>query len=303
MGLAELLSAGRAAVLALVAALIGTAALTSCVEPNDDHAPDVVATVGDAEVTVEEIRARLPAEDTGPPVLRPGTVPPDTWREALNLAIRDELLSLEAARRDPGATWAADPAGRAARIRAVADQERAQSPELQAEKITEADARSWFESNHGLFDAVESASVAWALFTDGDRARTLMEQVSGLDQDRFLQVARDHGASTGTAVLDSSGRGADVLVARVAFAVRKAGSVGMVSGADGAWWLVRVEDIELSAPPWTDELAGRVRAALAWEREQDHLHDLAERLKARWPVIIDEQRFEASRPGANEPGG
>ncbi len=275
------------------------ASCASCVDGNDRLASDVVATVGDAEVTVAEIRARLPAEDTGPAVVRPGVDPPDRWRDALDLAVRDELLSLEAIRRDPAAVWDADPAGRAARIRAVVEDERTATPTLVASGITDDEARAWFTDNHAMFDAVRSAHVTWARFTDGDRARTVMGSVIGPDQARFLQVARDHGATTGSAVLDQSGNGADSLVARVAFAVREAGGVGMVAGTEGDWWVVRVDRIELATPEWSEELAGRARAAMAWEREQDHLDALADRLRPRWPVAVDEQRFADSRPDTN----
>jgi len=254
-----------------------------------------VAKVGGAEVTVAEVAARLPAEDTGPPVVRPGADRPDAWRDALRLAIRDELLSLEAARRDPAARWGPDPAGRAARIRSVVDQERAATAALRASAITDAEARSWLARNHHLFDAVVSAQVTWAEFADRDRAAAVLASAAALDQPGFRALAAERGASTGTAVLDSSGTGAHALVARVAFAVRAPGSVGMTT-ADDHSWVVRVDSIELSTPPWDDALAGRVRAAMVWEREQAHLDALAKRLESRWPVTVDERQFAASRP-------
>jgi hypothetical protein len=296
-----LISRRTAAAIALTAlAWTAVTTLASCTSPAKQRAADVVAAVGEAEVTVAEItvaevKARLPAESTGPPVVRPGVEPPDTWRDALRLAIRDELLSLEAARRDPEAHWAPDPAGRAARIRAVTDQERARSPELRESNITAPEARSWLARNHHRFDVVETAQVAWASFTDGDRARAMLDSAVGLDQARFLALAAEQGTTTGTAMLDSSGNGADALVARVAFAVRTAGAVGLTA-ADGQWWVVRVDSIRLSTPPWDDELAGRVRAAIAWEREQAHLDSLARQLESRWRVSVDEQRFAATRP-------
>ena len=57
-----------------------------------------------------------------------------------------------------------------------------------------------------------------------------------------------------------------------------------------------MDSIWLSTPPWDHELAGRVRAAIAWEREQAHLNSLAKQLESRWPVNVDEQRFAAARP-------
>jgi len=269
--------------------------LASCTSAGKQRAADVVATVGDSEVTVAEVKARLLVEETGPPVVRPGVALPDTWRDALRLAIRDELLSLEAARRTPTVGWAPEPGGRAARIRAVTDQERARSPELQPSSITDDEAQSWLASNPNRFDAVHSADVAWALFTDDDRARAMLESAAGLDQAGFLTLAGTHRATTGTATLDSRGNGADPLVARVAFAVRTAGLVGLTTEDDRSW-VVRVDNIELELPPWSDVLASRVRTAMIWEREQDHLDALAERLESRWPVSINEQRFAANRP-------
>lgn len=296
MGLAELLNS-RAS-LALIAIPLGLAALTSCT-PATGHsarnAHDVVATVGTAQVTAAEIRARLPAEDTGPPVVRPGIAPPDEWREALRRAIRDELLSLEAAARDPGANWAPDPAGRAARIQAVVDQERRVTPGLRPSEVTDAEARAWLNRNHRLFDEIEGAHATWATLEDADRARAMLDAAVGLDRAGFLALAGEYGASTGSAALDGSGNGADANVARVAFAVRATGSVGMVTAEDRSW-VVRVDSIEVETPPWNDGLAGRVRAAMAWEREQAHLDSLAARLQSRWPVVVDEQRFAASRP-------
>lgn len=285
----------RAAVLALITATVLVPALASCTAAAQQPAADVVATVGDAGVTVAEVKARLPVEDTGPPVVRPGVAPPDLWRDALSLAIRDELLSLEAARRDPTADWPPDPAGRAARIRAVTDQERARSPQLQESNITDSEARSWLARNHHRFDEVHSAQVTWASFTDGDRALTMLGSATGLDQAGFLTLAGTYRATTGTTTLDSAGNGADALVARVAFAVRTAGSVGLTT-EDGRSWVVRVDSIELESPPWDAVLASRVRTAMLWDREQAHLDALAEQLKSRWPVSIDEQRLAANRP-------
>lgn len=299
MGLAELLKGRRAAaraltpVTVLVTVLTPLSLLASCTSP--ERAADVVATVGDAQVTLAEVKARLPVEDTGPPVVRPGVDPPDAWRSALDLAIRDELLSLEGARRDPAARWEPDPAGRAARIRAVVDQERSASPGLAASDITDAEARSWLADNLHLFEEIESAGVTWASLPDADRARQLLDSTVGLDQAGFLALAARLGAETGTAVLDSSGGGADALVARVAFAIRTEGSVGLTTDEDRSW-VVRVDSIEISVPPWNDALAGRVRTAMVWKREQAHLDALAEQLRSRWPVSVDEQRFAASRP-------
>jgi len=299
VGLAELLTSRQAVGLALIAATtLGLAASTSCTYAAGKSAMnghDVVATVGTAQVTAAEVRARLPAEDTGPPVVRPGVAAPDAWREALRRAIRDELLSLEAAARDPGADWAPDPAGRAARIRVVVDQERRDTPGLRPSEITDAEARAWLTRNHRLFDEIEGAHATWAALVDAGRARAMLDAAVGLDQAGFLALADEYGAGTGSATLDDSGGGADANVARVAFAVRAAGSVGMVTDEDRSW-IVRVDGIEVSTPPWNDGLAGRVRAAMAWEREQAHLDSLASRLESRWPVVVDEQRFAASRP-------
>jgi len=75
-------------------------------------------------------------------------------------------------------------------------------------------------------------------------------------------------------------------VARVAFALREVGKIGMVSDKDGRCWVVRVDSVKFEEVPWDVERAHLVKTALAWEREQRHLDDLAEQLRQVWPVKI-----------------
>lgn len=71
---------------------------------------------------------------------------------------------------------------------------------------------------------------------------------------------------------------------------------GLVEGEDGSWWLVRLGRVDLVSPRWDHEVAGPAKAAMAWDREQAHVRQLAQRLETRWNVVVHEDRAEDARP-------
>ena len=128
---------------------------------------------------------------------------------------------------------------------------------------------------------------------------TLLDHSRSQTEEQFLQAARREGAfSVGTATLDRAGRGADVLVARAAFALGRQGATGLVEGEGGSWWLVRLGRVELESPRWDLQMVSRAKAVMAWDREQAHLRQLAQRLETRWKVVVHEDRFEDARPAS-----
>ena len=116
-------------------------------------------------------------------------------------------------------------------------------------------------------------------------------------EEQFLQAARREGAmAVGTATLDRAGRGADVLVARAALALGRQNATGLVEGEGGSWWLVRLGRVELVSPRWDQQMVSRAKAVMAWDREQAHWRQLAQRLERRWKVVVHEDRLEVARP-------
>lgn len=178
--------------------------------------------------------------------------------------------------------------------------------EVGANAVTVADVREHLAAGDGGpavltpgFQTLESAHAAWARLRDRTTAMTLLDHSRSQTEEQFLQAARREGAfSVGTAALDRAGRGADVLVARAAFALGRQGATGLVEGEDGSWWLVRLGRVELVSPRWDQQMVSRAKAVMAWDREQAHLRQLAQRLETRWKVVVHEDRLEAARPAS-----
>lgn len=278
----------------LLAGLVGGGCAAQADGPERD--PAVVAMVDDTPITATTVAALLPAGDSGPPVYTTGT--PDPRRTALDQAVRDELFAREAAARKLKVTPPSGVSLRAARIRALIDRERAAGG-ITAERVSDADARAWHAQRRHLFDDVSAMRVSWARIGDERLARDLLRQASGTDRPGFLALVRryrGHGVrDTASAALDGDGKGADLFVGRVAFAVRQAGRTGLVAGEKGDWWLARVDGVRLVPRPWNAEFAYRIKTALAWEREQQRLGRLAAQLQRKWAVRVFTERLSAIR--------
>jgi len=220
-----------------------------------DPPPNALATVADAPITVDQVRALIP-DDPLPPVLVAGGYS-GPWREALELAIRDELLAREAARRG------IDASTRAQQIASLITEEQRETAGLTVDGIAEADARTWYSERRSLFGNVETVEVAWAEFADGAHAKKVMDRVAGTDQPAFRRLVRAGGApKSGTATVDDHGKGADPMVARAAYAIGTAGGVGLSADPPNKrWWVVRVERITFQQVTWDDALAYRVKSA------------------------------------------
>lgn len=268
--------------LILIVCALALWALVGCVDPERADQPGTLATVAGAPITVERVRALMTFRDGDPPVWVAGAVNPDPAQAALDRAIRDELLALESQRRG------LDGGTRAAQIEALIDEERNTTAGLDADAISDAEAQAWYQDNRAIFDEPHEADVAWAELADGDTAHGLLNRADGTDQATFLKLVDENGAAdSGTATIDHDGTGAVDMVARAAFAAAAPAGVGLAEDkAERRWWLVRVERITFEPSTWDAALAYRVKSALAWEREQDHLTELVDALRGRWPVRV-----------------
>lgn len=257
--------------------------LAGCATPVD---PGVLATVGGTDVRVDYVQTLMPPE--GNAAVRVAGEP-HPLQAALDLAVRDELLSREAERRDvPGET-------RAEQLAALVAAERAATPVLESDSISDADARVWYASHRALFDEVDTARVSWAQFGDEDAAREAFRRGAAHRTRPVRSLVRvpTDLQSSGVASIHHD-EGAEEMVLRITNAVRRPGGLGLDEEPEtGTWFLVRVESLVLEPTPWNRALADRVRAAMAWEREQDHLAAMADGLRERWPVHVFSDRVQA----------
>jgi hypothetical protein len=267
-------------------ALLLISANMSC---SQSQPTDVLATVDGDPVTLDELPTAPLSEAAAVQVsngLRQGAAP----RRALDRVIRDELLLREAERR--GFTGS-----RSALLGALVADERQQHPQLVAETITDSEARNWYETTRATFEHLETAHIYWAEFASEAAAQEVFDAGISVNESDFARIVTqaeaadlvDHG--TETVVLDDAEVNAMLL--RIANAVREAGHVGMDQDRVlGNWWVVRVENVTLGTQPWDSELALKVKTALAWEREQQHLDEMAAGLRDDWPVDVNEDLVE-----------
>ena len=67
--------------------------------------------------------------------------------------------------------------------------------------------------------------------------------------------------------------------------------------ADRGGWSVW-GGVELVSLRWDQQMVSRAKAVMAWDREQAHLRQLAQRLEMRWKVVVHEDRLEDARPAS-----
>ncbi|HEY0696973.1 MAG TPA: hypothetical protein VGD43_04110 [Micromonospora sp.] len=249
--------------------------------------PNVLATVAGETITVEQVRALIPDSPLPEVLVAGGYSGP--WRKALDLAVRDELLGREAARRGiSGST-------RAEQIATLITQEQRGAAGLTVEGISDAEAHTWYQEHRRLFGNVAQADVFWAEFSDSDRAHVTLERAADMDQATFGELVRQTGATgSGAATVDDHGEGADPMISRAAFAVGTAGGVGLSADPENhRWWVVRVERISFKQMSWDAALVYKVKSAMAAYRQEEHLGRLAHSLQKKWPVHVYETRLAA----------
>lgn len=278
----------RSGAAALAAALL----LGGCAATPD---PSVLATVDGTEITADAVAERLDGGTVQDYVWTDSAGPGQLARDAVDEAVRDTALA--AAARDEGL----EGSSQSELLSKLLVRERAEHPELEAASVTENEARAWFEEHSADFAHVERAEVVWIAVDDAGTARRAYEA--------WLDDPSTDPGSLGLGDDDAWGEavvGHDaeihVMVERIVNAVRTEGGTGLDLDADtGRWWLVRVDSLEFDEPAWDEVLSGRVRTAVAFERETEHLASLAAAACDNRCAELHEEhidRFAAAREAA-----
>ncbi|GAA1850980.1 hypothetical protein [Myceligenerans crystallogenes] len=249
------------------AAAVAAALLLGGCAPRTD--PSVLATVDGAEITAGAVASRM--DSTVEEYIWTGDAAPgERARRALDVAVRDAALA--AAARDDGATGSSQ----SELLSGLLVAERAAHPELDAASVSDDEAREWFESNGDDFAQVHHAEVTWVAVDDPDTARAAHAAWTADPRLGPADLALGDEDTWGDAAVGHDSE-IHVMVERLVNAVRTEGEIGLDLDADtGLWWLVRVDSAALAEPEWDEVLAGRVRTAMAHERETAHLAGLAQ---------------------------
>ena len=249
----------------------------------------VVATVGAVPITAEYVNSLVDRD--GRSALLIGDRP-HPFRAALDLAIRDQLLVLEADRRGLGGRT------RAELLAALVAQETRSLKELDVASISDAEARMWYGENRELFDEVASAQIDWARFEKPETARAAFDELLGSDAQTFArQVKHLSTVSSYGSEYIKEGDEAEYILLRLANAVRRSDVVCLDRDTtSGDWWLVHIENVALVPTPWDTRFSAEVKGAMTFLREERHLQSVADQARKRWPVrIYEEQARELTR--------
>jgi hypothetical protein len=262
-----------------IVATLGAATLTSACSggsgtPGTDSTPAVMAKVGpDAVVTQREVEDSATLVVGGGPVL--DLERPCARTDAdVSRAVDDELLSLWAVAE--GLAPASN--SRAERIAAA----RAQLDSTLPSTLSEDDAAAWLSARESQFARVQTAEVTWAKFNSPRSAWSALGKSAGPVDPATVPAL---SPQSGTARLAHDGSGADGNVARVAFALRRAGSVGYTFDGTNAW-LVGITSIENEPPSSETGRAQQLRRLATEGAREDAIAAFAWSLRDRWPVEI-----------------
>lgn len=264
--------------------MIGLLFVTGCSRPSDG----AVATVGAVPITAEYVNSLVDREGRSALLI---SDKPHPVRVALDLAIRDQLLALEADRRGlSGPT-------RGELLAALIEQETRGLEELDVASISDAEARAWYGESRELFDEVASARIAWARFEQPETARAAFDDLSGSDAQTFVREVKrlptvsSYGSEDFNEHDESEHAGSEYTLHRLANAARRSGVVCLDRDTtNGDWWLVRLDSVALEPTPWDPKFSAEVKGAMTFLREQNHLQSIADRARTQWSVRIDEKQ-------------
>lgn len=237
----------------------------------------VVARIDGQPVLASEVSQHLRA---APP--RIGTAPAvDPRRVALDAAIRVRLFEQEGRRR--GITAKGAPAiVQATLVRGVVEAETA-SPEYRGDRISDEDARQFYERDPERFNRPTEVRIAGIAVDDAGAAEELLVKASTASEAEFAKLG---GVDLG--VVDEHGDGADPPIAGTALWLKHPGAVGLATGSDGRYYVLRATQVSIVLAPWTADTM-RVKNVLAEERRNEVLRRLEEQLRKQVSIEVDDK--------------
>ena len=241
----------------------------------------IVARIDGQPVLASEVRQHLRA---APP--RIGTAPAvDPRRVALDAALRVRLFAQEGKRRGLVAKGA--PAiAQATLVRGVIEAETA-GAEFRGDGVSDEEARLFYERDPKRFNRPTEVRIAGIAVDDADAAEALLVKASTASEAEFAKLG---GVDLG--VVDEHGDGADPPIAGTALWLKQPGAVGLATGSDGRYYVLRAAQVSIVLKPWTAD-AMRVKNVIAEERRNEVLRRLEERLRKCVSIEVDEKALAA----------
>ena len=292
MGVAGLVLAQPARGLPLVAAVL--AGMLACRPPERAPAPapddEIVAALDGQPVRASEVALHLrpapPRVGAGPAV--------DPRRAALDDAVRVRLLGREARRRGLAAIDGPPAVVQASLVRALVDAESARRGVPAAGAIADADAERFYQEHQHRLSTPASVTVAAVVVAEAALAERLLQEADRVDDAGFARLVAAHSIDAPSrsrggllAVVQEHEHQLERPLLQVAWQLRRPGMVGLAAGSDGRWYVLRAREVMLAPQPWP-AVATKVRNLMVWERRNQVMAELVERLRGGASLTVDE---------------
>jgi peptidyl-prolyl cis-trans isomerase C len=264
----------------------------------EDEAAQVLAKIGDREITVGEFAESIASKG---PFLRARYNSPERRRELLDQMVRFELFAQEADRRGFDDLPEVQRTRKQVLIRRFLKQEF--EDRIRIEDVSDADVAAYFESHHDEFNKPEQVRASHIVFTNQATAQRVLRQIlaSPSDMRLFRQLAEQH--NTDAATRDRFGdigffsrtaeRQADEPevppeVAEVAFSMDTIGTVHpeLVRSSQG-FHIVKITGRRAPLHRTLEEASRPIRHRLWRERREQAVEDLVTRLRSESDVHED----------------
>lgn len=259
--------------------------LTSCSSLEQAKTDTTLAMVGDARITEQDVR-RILEVDGHTPVRFVG--PSDPFLYAVEEAIEDELLLQAAENRN------IDGQSKGQKITRLLASEHIDDNHLGAVwDPSTASVKEGYVDNAEYFAEILSAEVSYLRLSDTRLLEEFLSQPN-FDVEDFEDFGADHAHATfGDGSIGGPG-GTPAMVARIANASKRDGSVGYdYDSVSGTWWVVLLQDVELTTTAWSFATEKRVSAAMLWEAQQAKVENFSDGLRIHWPVEISQGNVHA----------
>jgi hypothetical protein len=282
--------------------LLSLIAAPGCKRARCGPAPDnsVVACVGDEPVGRGEAREFLREADYAPG----SATLSDPAVAAVEQAVRLRLLAQEARRRGLAPPKGA-PASPAVLAQVLLADELARRG-FERDRVSPEEARRFYDEHPDAFGQVDGVHMQAIVVADAGKAEQAYREAQGADEARFAQLAErlsedaTSRASKGEIPPVHASKGADRALLRLGLSLRRKGAIGgPVKADDGRFYVVRIQEVELTRVlPWEEQAQAKARNIIVFEHKEALSRELVASLSKTTPVRRFSGAFAALRAPA-----
>ncbi len=267
---------------------------------SEAQAQEVLATVGDKQITVGEFADRLGALS---PYIRARFESPERRREFLDNFIRFELLVYEAKRKGYGDRPEIVRTRRQAMVKELIAKE--VDEKLSLSDVSQDEMKAYYDAHKDEFDRPAQMRASHILLTDKKAAEQMLKRaLDKKDLKTFRAMAKQHSKDEGTATsggdlqffAKDAGEGPPAAIRKATFSLKKTGDVyDKLVQTDDGYHLVMLTGKRPALTRTLEQAKRSIRHKILREKKDAAMAALLEKLRAEIKVEIDEEALKQIR--------